>query len=83
MFLFAFHACGMRVSDVITLKWKHIDFKNKKIKKVLIKTHQRNEIPLTPGASQILLNWKKTHSHSEYIFDFLEYNTNIFCILAA
>ena len=26
MFLFAFHACGMRISDVITLKWKHIDF---------------------------------------------------------
>lgn len=71
MFLFAFHACGMRISDVITLKWKHIDFEKKIIKKVLIKTHQRNEIPLTHGAEQILLNWKATHSHTEYVFGFL------------
>ena len=71
MFLFAFHACGMRVSDVITLKWKHINFEKNTIKKVLIKTHKRNEIPLTPGATQILLHWRETHPHSEYVFGFL------------
>lgn len=71
MFLFAFHACGMRVSDVITLKWRHINFEKNTIKKVLIKTHKRNEIPLTPGAAQILLHWRETHPHSEFVFGFL------------
>ena len=27
MFLFSFHACGLRVSDIITLEWSHIDWK--------------------------------------------------------
>ncbi|WP_373229299.1 phage integrase SAM-like domain-containing protein, partial [Phocaeicola dorei] len=35
MFLFAFHACGLRFSDVLTLQWRHINFENKKISKVL------------------------------------------------
>ena len=71
MFLFAFHACGMRVSDIITLRWKNIDFNKKEIRKIQIKTRNRNVIPLTAGAEQILLRWKESHPKSEYVFGFL------------
>lgn len=77
MFLFAFHACGMRVSDLITLKWKHIDFEQNTIKKVQIKTHSRNAIPLTDGAKQILLKWEETHPHTEYVFGLLPNNFDL------
>ena len=38
MFLFAFHAGGMRLVDVMTLQWAHVDFDRKEIRKVLVKT---------------------------------------------
>lgn len=47
MFFFAFHACGLRVVDVMTLQWKHIDFAWKILRKVMIKTNKRHVIPLT------------------------------------
>lgn len=40
MFFFAFHACGLRVVDVMTLQWKHIDFARNELRKVMIKTNQ-------------------------------------------
>jgi len=42
MFLFAFHACGLRVVDVMTLQWKHIDFSRKELRKIMIKTNKRH-----------------------------------------
>ena len=63
MFLFAFHACGLRMVDVMTLEWKHINFEKKELKKVLIKTmkyqKQRHTIPLTETAEKILLEQKE------------------------
>lgn len=59
---------GMRVSEVLALRWEHIDFEagamlvqqgavNGRIGKV--KTEASNDyIPLDPGFAQILLNWK-------------------------
>ena len=38
MFMFSLFTCGLRLVDIITLKWEHIDFKKKVIKKVQIKT---------------------------------------------
>lgn len=35
IFLFAFHACGLHLTDVMTLQWANIDFKGKTISKVL------------------------------------------------
>ena len=37
MFLFAFHACGLRVSDIATLEWRHIDFESHTMRKTLVK----------------------------------------------
>ena len=58
MFLFAFHACGLRVVDVMTLQWKHIDFSRKELRKIMIKTNKRHVIPLTEPALHILHRWQ-------------------------
>lgn len=41
MFLFAFHACGLRFSDVLTLRWTDIDFESKHLSKILVKGTKR------------------------------------------
>lgn len=59
MFFFAFHACGLRVVDVMTLQWKHIDFARKELRKIMIKTNKRHVIPLTEPALRILQQWQE------------------------
>lgn len=75
MFLFAFHAGGMRMVDIMTLEWKHINFEKKELKKVLIKTmkyqKQRHTIPLTETAEQILLQWQKRGRCKRFVFDLI------------
>jgi integrase len=76
MFLFAFHAGGLRLIDVMTLQWKNIDFVKKELKKVLIKSlkyqKQRNTVPLTPPAIQILTKWKAMGRRERFVFDLLD-----------
>jgi len=60
MFLFSFHACGLRFSDIMTLQWSHIDFEKRQLKKVLFKgSNTVHEIPLTQSAIDILERWKE------------------------
>ena len=54
MYLFACY-CGLRFSDVIDLKWKHIDFENKIIKKKMIKTKSEVITPLFTMARAVVL----------------------------
>ena len=54
MFFFAFHACGLRIVDVMTLQWGHINFEKKELRKIMIKTSKRHVIPLTEPALKIL-----------------------------
>ena len=77
LFLFAFHACGLRVSDVITLRWRDINFSKKTIRKIQIKTRQKNIIPLTQGAEKILNEWRNSHDQTEFIFGFLPDGFNL------
>lgn len=58
MFLFAFHACGLRISDIISLRWQDIDLTKRTINKVLVKTRNRNTIPINDQAMMILEKWK-------------------------
>ena len=58
MWLFAFHACGMRMVDVMTLRWKDIDFNKNFISKIQVKTRNRNTIPLSEPLIRILEKWK-------------------------
>jgi len=69
MFLFSFHACGLRLVDVMTLRWKDIDFKKKEIRKVQVKTRNRNTIPLSEPVIRILDKWKGRNK--DYVFDLL------------
>lgn len=52
MFLFAYYACGLRVSDIITLEWIHISFENRVLIKLIVKTKNTLRIPLRDEAHQ-------------------------------
>ena len=75
MFLYAFHTGGLRLVDVMTLQWKHIDFTKEEMRKVLIKTakyqNQRNIVPLTTPAIKILKHWQKMGRRERFVFDLL------------
>ena len=77
MFLFSFHACGLRVVDVMTLQWSHIDFQKKELRKVMIKTGKRHIVPLTDFAIEILNNWKKKRGNSIFVFDLVKEDLDI------
>jgi len=59
MFMFSFYACGLRLIDVMTLRWADIDFKKQVIRKVQVKTRNRNVIPIRTAAIDILDRWKE------------------------
>ena len=71
MFFFSFFACGLRLSDIITLEWRHIDFENKTIEKVQFKTKKKAEvqIPLNKNAMEILERWKGYNLNAKYVFN--------------
>lgn len=81
MFLFAFHAGGMRIVDVMTLEWKHINFEKMEMKKVLIKTlkyqKQRHTVPITDAALKILNKWKKMGRRTRFVFDLLNDDVDV------
>lgn len=81
MFLFAFHAGGLRVADVMTLEWKHINFDKKEMKKVLIKTlkyqRQRHTVPLTDAALAILKRWQEKERSKRFVFDLIGDDTDV------
>ena len=77
MFLFAFHACGLRIVDVMTLQWSHIDFDRKELRKIMIKTNKRHIIPLSSQAIHILQIWKEKRQDKKFVFDLVRENLNI------
>ena len=58
MFMFSFYACGLRLIDMMTLRWVDIDFKKQVIRKIQVKTRNRNVIPIREAAIEILDRWK-------------------------
>ena len=73
MFLFAFHAGGLRLVDTLTLMWSNINFEKKELKKILIKTAKGNKprhtIPLSNAAIKILERWKAKNRRKKFVFD--------------
>lgn len=76
MFLFAVHT-GLRTSDVITLRWSHIDFVNKELDKRLYKGDNKILIPLIKPAIQILEKWKERKLNDVFVFDILPSDFNL------
>ena len=72
MFIFAFHACGLRIIDVMTLRWCDVDFNEKIIRKVMIKVNKRHTIPLTEQALNILNKWREKRVGSRFVFDLVK-----------
>jgi integrase len=62
MFKFAYFSCGLRISDIITLRWHDIDLDKKELCKIQVKTRGRNIIPLTDKAIEILEKWKNRYN---------------------
>ena len=72
MFFFAFHACGLRVVDVMTLQWGHVNFEKKELRKIMIKTNKRHVIPLTEPALNILRRWQEKRAGCRYVFNLVK-----------
>lgn len=77
MFFFAFHACGLRIVDVMTLQWGHINFEKKELRKIMIKTSKRHVIPLTEPALKILRKWQEKRMGCRYVFDLVNDNLDL------
>ena len=75
MFLFAYYACGMRISDIITLRWCDIDLNKKELDKIQVKTRGRNIIPLTDEALEILR--RRQGQHEVFVFGLLPDDFNL------
>ena len=70
MFMFSFYACGLRLIDMMTLRWIDIDFKKQVIRKIQVKTRNRNVIPIREPAIEILNRWKGRYK--VFVFGLLE-----------
>ena len=77
MFFFAFHACGLRVVDVMTLQWGHVNFEKKELRKIMIKTNKRHVIPLTEPALRILRQWQEKRDGCRYVFNLVKDDLNL------
>lgn len=75
MYWFSFHACGLRLIDVMTLQWKDVDVKANTIKKIQVKTYNRNIIPMSDRTKEILENWRGRYKR--FVFGLLPDNFNL------
>ena len=75
MFKFSYLSCGLRISDIITLRWCDIDFDKKELCKIQVKTRGRNIIPLTDKAMEIIEKWKGRHN--VFVFGLLQDDFNL------
>lgn len=77
MFMFALYACGLRFVDVLTLQWSNIDFTRKTINKIQVKTKNRNVIPLTDKAIEVLELWKEKTGAGRFVFGMIPDDFNL------
>lgn len=77
LFMFSYHACGLRFSDLLTLEWDHIDWEKREIRKNLFKGKIRHNIPLVDRAIHILKLWKEKAPNPRFVFDLLPEDFNL------
>jgi integrase len=75
MFMFSFYACGLRLIDMMTLRWVDIDLKKRVIRKIQVKTRHRNVIPIREAAIDILDRWQGRHK--VFVFGLLADDFNL------
>lgn len=75
MFLFALYACGLRIVDIFTLQWGDIDLEHRTLNKIQVKTRNRNVVPLTDQALEILEKWEGRNNR--FVFGLLPDDFNL------
>jgi len=74
MFMFSLFCGGLRVSDIISLKWEEINMGDKMVNHYQVKNHNRKSvlltIPMADGAIEILERWKGRNEN--YVFGLLD-----------
>lgn len=73
IFLFSMYACGLRISDIVTLEWSQVDFDKKEINKIQVKTKQKGKISprLSQQAIDILTEWQARNLNDRFVFNYL------------
>lgn len=76
MFLFSVNT-GLRISDIVTLEWDHINFAKKALKKNMVKTKEVIEIHLNKIAMEILNQWKRYNRNQRFVFDLMKEDADL------
>lgn len=71
MFLFSVNT-GLRISDIVTLEWNHINLSKKILKKNMVKTKEVIEIHLNKSAMDIIMMWKQYGRNNRFVFDLMD-----------
>ncbi len=69
LFVFASHTAGIRVSDLLTMKWKHFD--GERLKFTTRKTGQQMSVKLGGTSLEILDRLPKTNDQDSFLFGLL------------
>ena len=72
IFVFACYAGGIRISDLLQLRWEHYDPKNEKVTFFIQKTKQQHSVKLPPKAKEIINRYKPEGDLKGFIFPFLD-----------
>ena len=73
MFVFCIYAGGLRMGDVISLQWKHINFEDSKLSKVIRKTGNLHSFKLVKPALEVLKKYKNENSTDEsFVFSLVK-----------
>ena len=75
LFEMSLFTCGLRISDLITLRWCDIDFEKEQLNKIQVKTRGRNIIPLADESLKILRKWQG--KHKVFVFGLLADDFNL------
>lgn len=79
LFLFSFHTCGLRFSDMLTLQWSNINIESDDrgtIRKILYKGDVMHEVHIRKPAIDILKRWKQKGG-KRFVFGLLDDDFNL------
>lgn len=74
MFMFSLYVCGLRFSDIATLRWAEIDLDKKSIKHIQVKNHTRHakmlSLSIPDEGMKILQRWQGRNDN--FVFGLLD-----------
>ena len=74
MFMFSLYVCGLRFSDIVTLRWAEIDMDKRTIRHIQVKNHTRNakmlSLSIPDEGMKILQRWQGRNDN--FVFGLLD-----------